>query len=160
MASSVVAELETGLQGMLALKPPGVSGSRITNITALCVANVQVSHGMPTQNACLAGCCTNSPSSRQYESVLIQKLFTHFKKTPGTHKLGVLYVVDSVTRKWLDQAKAQGQTPSLSAPDGTFAAGVHRVTELIPILMNDIIATAPEDQKVRREYCVECHLIP
>ena len=92
--------------------------------------------------------------SVQYESVLIQKLFTHFKKTPGTHKLGVLYVVDSVTRKWLDQAKAQGQTPSLSAPDGTFAAGVHRVTELIPILMNDILATAPEDQKVRREHCI------
>ncbi|KAK3905885.1 hypothetical protein C8A05DRAFT_12328 [Staphylotrichum tortipilum] len=123
MASSVVAELEAGLQAMLSLKPPGVSGSRIANITTLCVNNVQ------------------------YESVLIQKLFTHFKKTPGTHKLGVLYVVDSVTRKWLDQAKAQGQAPSLSAPDGTFAAGVHRVTELIPILMNDIVATAPEDQK-------------
>jgi protein NRD1 len=136
MASSVVAELEAGLQGMLSLKPPGVSGSRIANITALCVANVQ------------------------YESVLIQKLFTHFKKTPGTHKLGVLYVVDSVTRKWLDQAKAQGQTPSISAPDGTFAAGVNRVTELIPILMNDIIATTPEDQKVRREHRIEYHLIP
>jgi protein NRD1 len=40
--SSAVAELETTLQGMLALKPPGVSGSRITSITALCVANVQV----------------------------------------------------------------------------------------------------------------------
>ncbi|AEO61873.1 hypothetical protein MYCTH_2312563 [Thermothelomyces thermophilus ATCC 42464] len=131
MASTVVAELEAGLQAMLSLKPPGVSGSRITNITALCVANVQ------------------------YESVLIQKLFTHFKKTPGTHKLGVLYVVDSVTRKWLDQAKAQGQTPSLSAPDGTFAAGVHRVTELIPILMNDIIATAPEDQKEKIKKLVD-----
>ncbi|KAL2117042.1 hypothetical protein VTJ04DRAFT_9210 [Mycothermus thermophilus] len=131
MASSVVAELEAGLQAMAALKPPGVSGSRITNITALCVANVQ------------------------YESVIIQKLFTHFKKTPGTHKLGVLYVVDSVTRKWLDQAKAQGQTPSLAAPDGTFAAGVHRVTELIPILMNDIIATAPEDQKEKIKKLVD-----
>ncbi len=73
----------------------------------------------------------------------------HFKKTPSTHKLGVLYVVDNVTRKWLDQAKLQGQTISSTAPDGTFAAGVHRVTELMPILMNDIIATAPEDQKVR-----------
>ncbi|KAL2265646.1 hypothetical protein VTJ83DRAFT_6746 [Remersonia thermophila] len=131
MASSVVAELEAGLQAMAALKPPGVSGSRITNITALCVANVQ------------------------YESVIVQKLFTHFKKTPGTHKLGVLYVVDSVTRKWLDQAKAQGQTPSLSAPDGTFAAGVHRVTELIPILMNDIIATAPEDQKEKLKKLID-----
>ena len=41
--ASAVAELETGLQGMLALKPPGVSGSRITSLTALCVSNVQVS---------------------------------------------------------------------------------------------------------------------
>ena len=73
----------------------------------------------------------------------------HFKKTPPSHKLGVLYVVDNVTRKWLDHAKLQGQIVSSTAPDGTFAAGVHRVTELIPILMNDMIATAPEDQKVR-----------
>lgn len=164
MASSVVAELEAGLQGMLSLKPPGVSGSRITNITALCVANVQVSNDKPPTRIHATFLCGTVvvltwPLS-QYESVLIQKLFTHFKKTPGTHKLGVLYVVDSVTRKWLDQAKAQGQTPSISAPDGTFAAGVNRVTELIPILMNDIIATTPEDQKVRREHCIECHLIP
>jgi hypothetical protein len=40
--SSAVAELEAGLQAMLLLKPPGVSGSRIQNITALCTANVQV----------------------------------------------------------------------------------------------------------------------
>lgn len=82
--------------------------------------------------------------------MLVQKLFTHFKKTPATHKLGVLYVVDSVTRKWLEHAKAQGQLPiSALSPDGTFAAGVHRVTELMAMLMDDIIATAPEDQKVR-----------
>lgn len=40
--SSAVAELEAGLQAMLALKPPGVSGSRIQSITALCTANIQV----------------------------------------------------------------------------------------------------------------------
>jgi protein NRD1 len=40
--SSPVAELETALQGMLALKAPGVSGSRITSITQLCLNNVQV----------------------------------------------------------------------------------------------------------------------
>lgn len=83
--------------------------------------------------------------------MLIQKIYTHFKKAPGTHKLGVLYVVDSVTRKWMDQAKAQGQPINGTAQDGTFAAGVHRVTELLPVLMNDIIATAPEDQKVRKQ---------
>ncbi|RSL53711.1 hypothetical protein CEP53_007658 [Fusarium sp. AF-6] len=121
--ASAVADLEVGLQAMLNLKPPGVSGSRITSLTSLCVSNIQS------------------------ESVLIQKIYTHFKKAPGTHKLGVLYVVDSVTRKWLEQAKAQAQAINSSAQDGTYAAGVHRVTELMPVLMNDILQTAPEEQK-------------
>ncbi|KAK6197154.1 medium-chain fatty acid-CoA ligase faa2 [Pestalotiopsis sp. IQ-011] len=129
--SSPVADLESGLNVMLGNKPPGVSGSQIKNITALCVNNVQS------------------------ESVLIQKIFTHFKKTPGTHKLGVLYVVDSVTRRWIDQAKQQSQAINSSAPDGTFAAGVHRVTELIPVLMNDILQSAPEDQKEKIKKLVD-----
>jgi len=81
--------------------------------------------------------------------VLIQKLYTHFKKAPPTHKLGVLYVVDSVTRKWTESAKLAGQPINSAAQDGTFAAGVNRVQELLPVLMNDIIQTAPADQKVR-----------
>ncbi|TAQ84900.1 hypothetical protein B7494_g6772 [Chlorociboria aeruginascens] len=121
--SSAVAELEAGLQAMLSLKPPGVSGSRISSITNLCTANVQS------------------------ESVLIQKLYTHFKKAPATHKLGVLYVVDSVTRKWTEQAKVASQPITSTAQDGTFAAGVHRVKELLPVLMNDIVQSAPDDQK-------------
>lgn len=125
--SSAVAELDAYLQSMLNLKPPGVSGSKISSITSLCTANVQS------------------------ESVLIQKIYTHFKKAPGTHKLGVLYVVDSVTRQWVDQARKAGQTLGSGASDGTFAAGVNRVTELLPVLLNDIIANAPEDQKAKIE---------
>ncbi|WEW56350.1 hypothetical protein PRK78_001793 [Emydomyces testavorans] len=121
--SSAVAELDGYLQSMLALKPPGVSGSKISSITSLCTANVQS------------------------ESVLIQKIYTHFKRAPGTHKLGVLYVVDSVTRQWVESARKAGQPAGSSAPDGTFAAGVNRVTELLPVLMTDIINSAPEDQK-------------
>ncbi|KAH8677441.1 hypothetical protein BX600DRAFT_127408 [Xylariales sp. PMI_506] len=128
---SAVAELEAGLNAMLNLKPPGVSGSQIKSITALCVDNVQS------------------------ESVLIQKLFTHFKKTPGTHKLGVLYVVDSVTRRWIDNAKQHGQIVNSSAHDGTYAAGVHRVTELLPVLMNDILQSAPEEQKEKIKKLVD-----
>jgi hypothetical protein len=63
--------------------------------------------------------------------------------------LGVLYVVDSVTRQWVEQAKKTGQPAGNAAQDGTFAAGVNRVTELLPVLMTDIIQHAPEDQKVR-----------
>ncbi|KEF63664.1 uncharacterized protein A1O9_01642 [Exophiala aquamarina CBS 119918] len=129
--SSAVAELDSILQSMLNLKPPGVSGSKINAITTLCTANIQS------------------------ESVLIQKIYTHFKKTPGPHKLGVLYVVDSVTRQWVDQARKTGQQLGSGAPDGTFAAGVTRVTELLPVLMNDITATAPEDQKVKIKKLLE-----
>jgi hypothetical protein len=68
--------------------------------------------------------------------------------------LGVLYVVDSVTRQWVDQARKAGQSPGSGAPDGTFAAGVNRVTELLPVLLTDIINTAPDDQKVR--YRIAC----
>lgn len=81
--------------------------------------------------------------------MLVQKLYTHFKKAPGTHKLGVLYVVDSVTRKWNELAKSAGQPIDSAAQDGTYAAGVHRVKELLPVLMNDISQSAPDDQKVR-----------
>ncbi|KAL8703910.1 MAG: hypothetical protein Q9201_002922 [Fulgogasparrea decipioides] len=108
---------------MLAMKAPGVSGSKINSITQLCNVNIQS------------------------ETVLIQKIYTHFKKAPGTHKLGVLYVVDSVTRSWVEQARKAGQQSDASAPYGTYGAGVYRVTEMLPTLMTDIVNFAPEDQK-------------
>ncbi|KAL8907685.1 MAG: hypothetical protein Q9207_001254 [Kuettlingeria erythrocarpa] len=129
--SSCVAELDAILQSMLSMKAPGVSGSKISSITQLCNANIQS------------------------ESVLIQKIYTHFKKAPGTHKLGVLYVVDSVTRSWVEQARKAGQQPSPSAAYGTYGAGVYRVTELLPMLMTDITNTAPEDQKARIKKLVD-----
>jgi hypothetical protein len=57
-------------------------------------------------------------------------------------------VLDSVTRKWTEQAKSAGQPINSAAQDGSYAAGVHRVKELLPVLMNDIIQSAPGDQKV------------
>ena len=62
----------------------------------------------------------------------------------------MLYVIDSVTRRWIESAKSYGQPiTSTTSEDGTFAAGVLRITELLPVLMNDILQSAPEDQKVR-----------
>ena len=46
-------------------------------------------------------------------------------------------------------AKASGHPINSAAQDGTYAAGVHRVKELLPVLMNDIMQSAPDDQKVR-----------
>ena len=62
----------------------------------------------------------------------------------------MLYVVDSVTRGWVEQAKKAGQALGQASPaPGTYAAGVGRVTELLPSFMNDMINNAPEEQKVR-----------
>jgi protein NRD1 len=123
--SSAAAELDNYLRSMLALKPPGITGSKVHSITRLCTANVQD------------------------EPVLIQTIYTHFKKAPATHKLGVLYVVHSIARHWVDATRKAGRPPRSAAPDGTFAGGVDRVTKLLPVLMTDIINNAPQDQKVR-----------
>ena len=45
--ASVVEVLDSALQAMQALKPPGVSGSKIASITALCENNVQVRSPRP-----------------------------------------------------------------------------------------------------------------
>lgn len=57
--------------------------------------------------------------------------------------------MDSVVRQWIEKAGVSGQdVSSVKVEDGTFAAGVRRITELLPILMNDLVQNAPDDQKV------------
>ncbi|KIV98484.1 hypothetical protein, variant [Verruconis gallopava] len=58
-----------------------------------------------------------------------------FKSSAPTHKLGVMYCADSVIRQWIAQ--------------GGNNVGVERLTAHIPSLMEDLLASAPEDQKVR-----------
>lgn len=41
---SEIAELDTLLQAVLSLKPPGITKSTITSITKLCVDNVKVNY--------------------------------------------------------------------------------------------------------------------
>lgn len=91
----------------------------------------------------------------------MQKIFTHFKRAPATHKLGVLYVIDAVTRQWIDKAGVAGQDLSkTAAQDGTFAAGIHKMSELLPVMMNDLISTAPYDQKVSCKLVLLMNLKP
>lgn len=59
----------------------------------------------------------------------------------------MLYVVDSVTRQWVEKAKAAGQVVSRNAAPGTFAAGVQRMTDVLPAVMNDLVQHAPDAQK-------------
>ncbi|CCF41904.1 Rpb7-binding protein seb1 [Colletotrichum higginsianum] len=118
-----VVELEAALKAVSDYKAPGVTGTRIAAMTSICVQNVQ------------------------YESVLIQKLFTYLKMATPPYKLGILYVVDSVIRKWREQALFHKQTTDENAADGTFGAGVYRLTTLMPSLINDVLRILPDGYK-------------
>lgn len=139
-------QLDPLLQSLQALKPPGASKTKIAAITTLCVENVQV---ISRDQLFTLTLVSSAHSFLQSESIIAQRLYRHLKRTPGTHKLGVLYVIDSVTRQWIEKARQSGQDLSASvAPDGSFASGVHKITELLPALIDDLIQNAPSDHKV------------
>ncbi|GKT86559.1 LOW QUALITY PROTEIN: RNA recognition domain-containing protein [Colletotrichum tofieldiae] len=126
-----VAALEAALKAISDYKAPGVTGTRIAAMTSICVENVQ------------------------YESVLIQKLFTYFKMASPPYKLGILYVVDSVIRKWLEQARSRQQVSDENAADGTYGAGAHRLTMLMPNLIDDLLRALPEGYKDKLHKLIE-----
>ncbi|EMD59437.1 hypothetical protein COCSADRAFT_258656 [Bipolaris sorokiniana ND90Pr] len=116
-------ELGTQLQSLQALKPPGVTPTKIKAITQLCVDNIQ-SH-----------------------PVIVQKIAQQLQNSAVTHKLGVLYVVDAVARQWVERAKQAGQTVSKNAVPGTYASGVQMMRDVLPAMMMNLIQSAPETQK-------------
>jgi protein NRD1 len=136
-----VDDLRSLLQSLTALKPPGVSKSKINEINNLCIAHIGVGR--------LFSDTYNGLTCVQSDGAIIDTIGSHFSSAPNTHKLGVLYVVDSVTRKWVEKAvlAAQPLIGSAAAP-GTFASGIHKMTEILPTMMNDLITSAPASQKV------------
>ncbi|KAF2736811.1 hypothetical protein EJ04DRAFT_550982 [Polyplosphaeria fusca] len=116
-------ELGSHLQSLLVLKPPGITKTKIEAISQLCFQNVQS------------------------DAAIVQKIVQQFRNSPATHKLGVIYVVDTVARQWMENARKSGQAVSKSAAPGTFASGVQQVTDVLPGMMSDLILSAPETQK-------------
>ena len=50
----------------------------------------------------------------------------------------------------MDRANAAGQDPAAPQPqNGTFAGGIRRLRDILPVMMADVIQCAPDDQKVR-----------
>jgi glutamate-1-semialdehyde aminotransferase len=87
--ASAVADLEAGLQAMLNLKPPGVSGSRITSLTALCVANIQVRflhHYQPRERAQMIRIVTTSSHMLTDHVFFSPNPFSSRKSTPTSRR--------------------------------------------------------------------------
>ncbi|GEQ70777.1 hypothetical protein JCM33374_g4456 [Metschnikowia sp. JCM 33374] len=110
---SEVQVFDSILKELPTLRAPGVSGTRIKKLTDIAVKNVAE------------------------ESQLITVLYSSCKATPSSHKLGALYVVDSIVRVYMDEAKKRGEEINSQAPEGTFAAGVFRIGELVESLIDD-----------------------
>ncbi|KAH9832747.1 protein NRD1-like [Teratosphaeria destructans] len=132
MATNIITELDQQLASLNQLKPPGASKGKIATITQLCVSNIQA------------------------ETNIVQSLYRALKKAPATHKLGALYVIDSVVRQWIEKSKQNGQDLNIEGrgEPGTYPAAVKRVTELMPALFDDIIKGLPEEQKPKLENMV------
>ena len=83
----------------------------------------------------------------------MQSLYRALKKAPATHKLGAIYVIDSVVRRWIEQAKQHGQDLNIEGrgEPGTYSAAVKRVTELMPALFDDTFKGIPPEQKEKLE---------
>lgn len=94
-------------------------------------------HRIPTK------ACTHP----QHDKVIIEKILLQYTNSPATHKLGVLYVIDSVIRQWVERAKKAGQAVSKNAARGTYASGVQMVRDALPVVMSDLVKNAPENQK-------------
>ncbi|KAI5967941.1 hypothetical protein CANMA_002709 [Candida margitis] len=103
------------LKELPTLAAPGVSGSRIKELSTI----------------------ASTDFDKEKESKIIAALYSSCKSAAPSHKLGTLYVVDSVTRKLKDGAVASNETIDASAPDGTFASAVYKIGQLIESLMDD-----------------------
>ena len=105
------------LKELPTLAAPGVSGSRIKELSNI----------------------ASTDFDKEKESRIVAALYSSCKSAAPSHKLGTLYVVDAVTRKLKDGAVASGETIDASAPDGTFASAVYKIGQLIDSLMDDAL---------------------
>jgi protein NRD1 len=125
----VLQELDSLLQSLQGLKPPGVNKTKVESITKICTSpdNISVCDRLSLSR-------NKADHFYQKQVSIVDVIVKNFNRTPPTHKLGVMYIVDSVTRQW----KAAGTT---------WTAGINKMTDVFPGLMDNLIPTAPETQK-------------
>ncbi|RCK65236.1 Protein NRD1 [Candida viswanathii] len=115
MSTPGLEEFEKILKEIPTLPPPGVSGSRIKKLTDIAVKEI----------------------SPETESKLMGILYSQCKANPSTNKLSTLYIVDSIVRKFIEEANKKGEALVPDAPEGTYASAVFKTNELIESIVDD-----------------------
>ncbi|KAG5365793.1 Protein NRD1 [Yarrowia sp. B02] len=132
MSSAVETEFEALLASMLVAKAPGVSGSKINGIRDLAMKNVDM------------------------ESTLIPLLERHLSKTPLSHKLGAMYVLDAVARAYQEENKKVGHALNPQAPEGSYAKGLFRISEFVEKAARESVDhTSSDDTRDKLDKLVE-----
>lgn len=101
----------------------GISGSRIKKLTTYALENVAD------------------------EEALMQLVINYSNTCPATHKLGSLYIIDSIGRAYLEQARARDDYIKPTAKKGSCARGVYTLGESIQTLLGDAITRSNDDHK-------------
>ncbi|CAI5759966.1 unnamed protein product [Candida verbasci] len=107
----------TILKELQDLPPPGVSGSRIKKLTDIALQNF----------------------NEDNESKIVTSLYSNCKSINSKNKLGMLYVIDSIVRKYKDEADKNNLEISSNSEEGTFASAVFKISELIESIVDDAL---------------------
>lgn len=138
--SSPADQLERGLRAILQLPPPGVKADNIKSLSDLCAQNVEV------RTTCTMPLVVGVFAANffpQFQTVIIQKLLTHYKGSPPDYMLAFLYVADAVLRKWIGLADSYGQAVSSGAREGAYGSAVYNLKSLMRTFIYDFGSRAP-----------------
>lgn len=101
----------------------GISGSRIKKLTTYALENVNA------------------------EGYLIKKVIDYSRTCPATHKLGSLYVIDSIGRAFLNKCNGKNQAVKSNAQPGTYSHALFTLGENIQTLLGDGIEVSNAEKK-------------
>ena len=99
----------------------GISGSRIKKLTTYALDHIDI------------------------ESKIISLIIDYSRLCPDSHKLGSLYIIDSIGRAYLDETRSNSN--SSSNKPGTCAHAINTLGEVIQELLSDAIAKSNQDHK-------------
>lgn len=101
----------------------GISGSRIKKLTTFALENVD------------------------QEEQIVDAIINYSKTCPDSHKLGSLYVIDSIGRGYLDEARARDDYIKPTAKKGSAAHAVYTLGESIQDLLTTAYSKGNKDHR-------------
>lgn len=101
----------------------GISGSRIKKLTTFALDNINL------------------------EDKFVKQIISYSKTCPNTHKLGSLYIIDSIGRAFLDEVRNNNDHVNERSKIGTCAHAIYVIGENIKDLLTDAIAKSDEDNR-------------